>query len=79
MSKNLPSGPSAEEIKEAEKMSSEDRQKMIKSMVQRLADRLEKNPEDLSGWQRLAWAYEVLGEKEKAEIARSRANLLENQ
>ncbi len=79
MSKNLPSGPSAEEIKEAEKMSSEDRQKMIKSMVQRLADRLEKNPEDLSGWQRLSWAYEVLGEKEKAEIARSRANLLENQ
>ena len=41
-------------------------------MVQRLADRLEKNPNDKQGWMRLAQAYDVLGEKEKAKNARER-------
>ncbi|MBT3905482.1 MAG: c-type cytochrome biogenesis protein CcmI [Rhodospirillaceae bacterium] len=66
-------GPTQEDMKAAQEMSSEDRQAMIRSMVQRLADRLEENPNDKQGWMRLARAYEVLGEKEKAKKARERA------
>ena len=46
---------------------------MIRSMVDRLAARLEQNPNDKDGWTRLAHAYDVLGESEKAEAARARA------
>ena len=42
-------------------------------MVDRLAARLEQNPSDKEGWARLAHAYDVLGEKDKAEAARARA------
>jgi cytochrome c-type biogenesis protein CcmH len=54
-------------------MSPEERQAMIRSMVDRLAARLEQNPNDKDGWTRLARAYDVLGETEKAEAARARA------
>ena len=57
-------------------MSAADRQTMIRTMVQRLADRLQKNPNDLSGWQRLARAYEVLGETETAKDAHARVEAL---
>ena len=57
-------------------MSAADRQTMIRTMVQRLADRLQENPDDLSGWQRLARAYEVLGETEKAKDAHARVEAL---
>jgi cytochrome c-type biogenesis protein CcmH len=60
-------------MKAAQEMSPEDRQAMIRTMVQRLADRLEENPNDKQGWTRLARAYDVLGEKEKAKKARERA------
>jgi cytochrome c-type biogenesis protein CcmH len=46
---------------------------MIRGMVERLAQRLEQNPGDAAGWQRLAHAYDVLGEADKAKAARSRA------
>ena len=46
---------------------------MIRGMVDRLAARLEQNPNDKDGWTRLAHAYDVLGEAEKAEAARARA------
>ena len=45
-------------------MSDEDRDAMIRSMVQRLADRLADNPDDLAGWRQLAKAYEVLGDRD---------------
>ena len=54
----------------------EQREAMIRSMVERLAARLETNPDDRDGWLRLARAYEVLGEAEKAEQARGRAEAL---
>jgi cytochrome c-type biogenesis protein CcmH len=54
-------------------MSPAERQAMIRSMVDRLAARLEQNPNDKDGWTRLAHAYDVLGESEKAEVARARA------
>lgn len=66
-------GPSAEDIEDAAAMSDEDQMSMIRSMVQRLADRLDENPEDPEGWERLIQAYEVLGEAEKATSAREAA------
>jgi len=41
----------------------------IRGMVEGLAAKLEANPDDLPGWQRLARAYVVLGEGQKAEAA----------
>ncbi|MBC8338380.1 MAG: c-type cytochrome biogenesis protein CcmI [Rhodospirillales bacterium] len=75
-SPSAPRGPSTDDVKAAEQMSSADRQQMIRTMVQRLADRLKENPDDLAGWQRLAKAYAVLGETEKAKEARARAEAL---
>jgi len=46
---------------------------MIRGMVDRHAARLEQNPNDKDGWARLAHAYEVLGETDKAQAARARA------
>jgi cytochrome c-type biogenesis protein CcmH len=67
------SGPTAKDVAAAQSMSPEERQAMIRSMVDRLAARLEQNPNDKDGWIRLAHAYDVLGESEKAEAARTRA------
>jgi cytochrome c-type biogenesis protein CcmH len=65
-------GPSAEQMQAAGEMSAEDRQQFIRSMVERLADRLKDNPNDLDGWQRLARAYRVLGDNDKAGEAEKR-------
>jgi cytochrome c-type biogenesis protein CcmH len=67
-----PRGPSAGDIAAAQRMNPEERQKMIRSMVENLAARLEESPEDAAGWQRLGRAYRVLGEKDKAEAALAR-------
>ncbi len=71
-------GPSAEDVEAAGQMTAEDRQQMIRSMVQRLADRLQENPEDRPGWLKLANAYKVLGETEKADHALAQAAKLAN-
>jgi cytochrome c-type biogenesis protein CcmH len=47
----------------------DERDTMIRAMVQRLADRMERTPNDVAGWQRLANSYKVLGEREKASEA----------
>ncbi|MEE9316906.1 MAG: c-type cytochrome biogenesis protein CcmI [Rhodospirillales bacterium] len=73
---SLPRGPSAADVQSASQMSAADRNQMIRTMVQRLADRLKENPDDRAGWQRLARAYNVLGETEKAEDAKARADAL---
>ncbi len=73
---SLPRGPSAADVESASQMSAADRNQMIRTMVQRLADRLKENPDDRAGWQRLARAYMVLGETEKAKDARARAEAL---
>lgn len=59
-------GPSADQVEAAREMSEGDRGAMIEGMVQRLADRLKENPDDLDGWLRLGRAYAVLGRKEEA-------------
>ena len=46
-------------------------------MVERLAARLETEPGDLEGWRRLAGAWRVLGETEKADAADARVKALE--
>ena len=71
-----PRGPSTADVEAASQMSAAERNQMIRTMVQRLADRLKENPDDRAGWQRLARAYEVLGETEKARDAKARADTL---
>ncbi len=71
-----PAGPGRADVEAASRMSDEERAAMIRSMVERLAGRLEENPDDVEGWLRLARAYEVLGDSEKAGRARARAEAL---
>ena len=67
-----PPGPSQEDVQAAQEMSTEDRSAFIRSMVAQLAEKMEKNPNDAEGWQRLIRAYEVLGDTDKAAEARQR-------
>lgn len=53
-------GPTAEDVRNAAEMSTEDRSEMIRGMVGRLADKLKDNPDDFQGWMRLGRAYSVL-------------------
>jgi cytochrome c-type biogenesis protein CcmH len=64
-----PPGPSAADVAAAANMSSEDRQKMIRGMVDGLAARLKDQPDDIDGWLRLGRAYTVLDEPERARAA----------
>jgi cytochrome c-type biogenesis protein CcmH len=66
-------GPTEEDVKAAGEMSAEDRSAMIQSMVDRLATRLEQEPDDLDGWVRLARAYGVLGRTGEALKAHANA------
>jgi len=68
--------PSAAAQEAAAQMTEKERQDMIRTMVQRLADRLKENPNDREGWLRLARAYEVLGEADKAKEAHAKAAAL---
>jgi cytochrome c-type biogenesis protein CcmH len=61
-----PKGPSPEDVAAAESMNPGDRQAMIEAMVQRLADRLTQNGDDLAGWLKLVRAYTVLDRKDDA-------------
>lgn len=71
-----PPGPGAADVQAAGEMSEGDRGRMIRSMVERLAAKLKDNPDDRQGWLRLARAYQVLGEAEKAAEAQTRADAL---
>ena len=55
----------------AKDMTPEQRQQMIHTMVDGLAERLAANGKDIEGWLRLARARVMLGEKDKAEIGRA--------
>ncbi|HEV3241838.1 MAG TPA: c-type cytochrome biogenesis protein CcmI [Methyloceanibacter sp.] len=67
------SGPSPDDVAAAQKMNPADRQAMIETMVQRLADRLAQNGDDLAGWLKLVRAYTVLDRKDDAVKALERA------
>ena len=66
-------GPDAEGRRAAGEMAPEERQEMIRNMVEGLAARLEQQPDDASGWRRLGRSYEVLGQPERSADAYGRA------
>lgn len=68
-----PPDPTAAEMGAAAWISAEERAAFVQGMVERLANRLREAPEDAEGWARLARAYTVLGEVDKAAEARDRA------
>jgi cytochrome c-type biogenesis protein CcmH len=72
-------GPSAAQMAEAARMTPEQRQQMIRSMVEGLAAKLKSDPGNLDGWLRLGRAYTVLGERDKAAEAYDHAATLKPQ
>jgi cytochrome c-type biogenesis protein CcmH len=67
-------GPSSADVAAAQDMSDAERTDFIQSMVERLASRLEDEPNDLEGWMRLANAHAVLGDRGKAIAAYEKAD-----
>jgi cytochrome c-type biogenesis protein CcmH len=59
-------GPTREQMAGAADMTPEQRQDMIRGMVDNLATKLRENPNDADGWLRLGRAYKVLGEQDKS-------------
>jgi cytochrome c-type biogenesis protein CcmH len=76
---NGPAGPSDSDVAAAQNMTDEQRTQMIRTMVNRLAARLQQQPDDIDGWRRLARAYTVLGERDKAADAQAHIAKLEGQ
>ncbi|WP_018184156.1 c-type cytochrome biogenesis protein CcmI [Kaistia granuli] len=72
-------GPTAADVAAAVGQTPAERQEMIEGMVAGLAARLETEPTDVEGWERLLRAYTVLGRPADAEAAleRARAKLVE--
>ena len=70
-------GPDRAAMAQAENLSPAERQEFIQSMVQRLADRLEDEPDDFDGWMRLGKAYGVLDKTTKSAAAYGRAAILQ--
>jgi cytochrome c-type biogenesis protein CcmH len=69
-----PSGATVAAVAKAtENAPPETRQAMINGMVERLAARLEQQPDDVEGWARLGRSYMVLGQPLKARDAYARA------
>jgi cytochrome c-type biogenesis protein CcmH len=65
-SATAPRGPTAEQMAEAESMSPEQRQAMVRGMVDNLAARLKRQPEDIEGWRMLGRSWAVLGDPAKS-------------
>jgi cytochrome c-type biogenesis protein CcmH/NrfG len=62
-------GPSVEKITKSEAMPPHERDAEIRSMVDRLADRLESSPRDIEGWTLLMRSRVVRGERDVAATA----------
>jgi len=69
-------GPSEADIQQAAQMAPQDRAAFIQSMVDKLADRLKQQPDDLDGWLKLAHAYGVLNRADDARLAWGKAAAL---
>ena len=67
------SGPNEEQVAAAGELSPEQRTALIKGMVERLAERLDKDGSDIDGWLRLVRSYMVLGERDRAIAAAGQA------
>lgn len=70
-------GPDSEDVAAAANLPPAEQQAMIRSMVGRLATRLESEPEDVEGWRRLGQSYAVLGEPARSAEAYAKALALE--
>ncbi len=68
-----PGSPTSEDIAAAATMSNADRNTMIANMVAQLAEKLEEDPSNLKGWLRIIRSYAVLGRKEDAATAWTKA------
>ena len=66
-------GPTASDVANASTLSQDDRNAMIESMVERLAGKLEENPDDFEGWLRLIRSYAVLKKTTTAQTAFDKA------
>jgi cytochrome c-type biogenesis protein CcmH len=64
-----PSGPSEEQIASSAGLGADQRNAMIRGMVERLSERLARDGSDPEGWLRLVRSYMVLGEPDKARAA----------
>ena len=69
-------GPTREQMEAAQNISAEDRQAMIRNMVDGLAEKLKDNPDDVAGWLRLGRARGVLGDRAAAKDAYAKAAAL---
>ena len=69
LSSDPQAGPSNEEVAAASALDPEQRNEMIRGMVDRLSARLRQDGGDLEGWLRLIRSYTVLGESDKARAA----------
>jgi cytochrome c-type biogenesis protein CcmH len=65
--------PTQDDVQAVQEMAPEDRTAFIRTMVQRLADKMDANPNDVDGWLRLGRAYTVVGEMPNAKKAFGRA------
>jgi cytochrome c-type biogenesis protein CcmH len=64
-----PAGPTEKDMAAAQALAPEQQTAMVRSMVDRLAERLKTDGSDLDGWLRLLRSYKVLGEIDKARAA----------
>ncbi len=65
--------PAPADLRAAETMSPSDRTAMIQGMVESLAARLDKSPNDPDGWIKLMRSWSVLEEKEKSKLTLDKA------
>jgi cytochrome c-type biogenesis protein CcmH len=63
------SGPSEEQVAASADLSPDQRNVMIRGMVERLSERLHRDGSDVEGWLRLVRSYMVLGDPDKARAA----------
>ena len=61
--------PTREDVENASQMSTADRMTMIEGMVSGLAEKLQSEPKNLAGWNRLIRSYSVLGKRDLAREA----------
>jgi cytochrome c-type biogenesis protein CcmH len=73
MSEEKIAEPAGRAVQQAQSMSPEEQQSMIKTMVAGLDERLARNPRDREGWVRLIRSRKVLGEPDQARAALDRA------
>jgi cytochrome c-type biogenesis protein CcmH len=62
-------GPNAQDVAAASQLAPEQRDQMVRAMVERLATRLHEDGSDVEGWLRLVRSYMTLGEREHARAA----------